>query len=230
MGDFWQLDLDGSYSEAERENTWAAVMTEVYPQYSTYDMRDGVQPSVTVSINTADPAIQFAPDWLGGAHDGPENLDDELYAVSADLGRSLDAGFLTGLKTGLRYSARDKSHRRNSWNQFPAAGGVDIPDDMLTSYQVDAFTAPWVLTGDFDSLAELVYGGFTDPGDSEVLEDRWQVEEDVIEAYLKFNFSTDALGVPLEGNLGARYVDVETDSGGFESVGGGPLDLYHGTA
>ena len=223
MGDFWQLDLDGSYSEAERENTWAAVMTEVYPQYSTYDMRDGVQPSVTVSINTADPAIQFAPDWLGGAHDGPENLDDELYAVSADLGRSLDAGFLTGLKTGLRYSARDKSHRRNSWNQFPAAGGVDIPDDMLTSYQVDAFTAPWVLTGDFDSLAELVYGGFTDPGDSEVLEDRWQVEEDVIEAYLKFNFSTDALGVPLEGNLGARYVDVETDSGGFESVGGGPL-------
>lgn len=222
-GDVWTLDLDASYSQAERENTWQAVMTEVYPESADYDMRDGVQPSVIVSIDSADPTIQFAPDWLGGAHEGPEQVDDDLYALQADLGRSLDAGLLSGIQGGLRYSNREKAHRRNSWNQFPAAGGVAIPADMLSSYTVSAFTVPRVLTGSFDDLAEFVYGGFADPGNSEVLEDRWQVDEDVIEAYVKLDFATEAFGVPVEGNFGARYVDVDTESGGFETVGSGPL-------
>ncbi len=223
-GDVWVLDLDASYSQAERQNTWQAVMTEVYPQFSDYDMQDGVQPSVTVSSDTADPAGQFAPDWLAGVHDGPEQVDDDLYALQADLGRSLDQDFLSAIQGGLRYSGREKKHRRNSWNQFAPAGGIAIPADMLSSYSVAAFTVPRVLTGNFDELAEYVYGGFIDPGNSEALEDRWQVDEDVIEAYVKLDFVTEAFGVPLEGNFGARYVDVDTESGGFESVGGGPFE------
>jgi TonB-dependent receptor len=108
--------------------------------------------------------------------------------------------------------------------QFAPVGGVLIPAEMLTSYAVEAFSVPRVLTGDFAALAETVYGGFSDPGNSEVLEDRWQVEEDVIAAYLKFDFAGDAFGVPMEGNIGARVVDVDTSSLGFESVGGGPFE------
>jgi TonB-dependent receptor len=56
-----------------------------------------------------------------------------------------------------------------------------------------------------------------------VLEDRWIVDEDVFEAFAKWDFSAELFGVPVGGNMGARFVDVETDSSGYESVGGGPL-------
>jgi TonB-dependent receptor len=224
-GEVWLLELDGSYSEAERENTWAAVMTELNPQFTTFEMRDGIEPSVTVSEDTADPANQFAPDWLAGVHAGPEKVDDTLYAFRADLSRELGGGesFLNGFSTGVRYSTREKKHRSSTWNQFAPAGGISIPADMLSSYTVQAFTVPGVLTGDFAALSEFVYGGFNDPGNSEVLEDRWQVDEDVVEAYAKLDFASDALGIPMEGNVGARLVQVDTTSAGFESVGGGPL-------
>lgn len=223
-GEVWTLALDGSYSQAERENTWQAVMTELYPQFTTYDMRDGVEPSVAVSQDTADLSSQFAPDWLAGAHDGPENLDDRLYAFQADLSRELnDTGMLTGFSSGVRYSDREKKHRRASWNQFAPTGGMQIPADMLSSYSVSAFQVPRVLTGDFSALADFVYGGFTDPGNADLLEDRWRVEEDVIEAYAMVSFSSEGLGVPMEGNVGARLVDVGTTSFGYETVGDGPL-------
>ena len=225
IGEVWSLELDGSYSEAERENTWAAVMTELYPQFTSFEMRDGMDPSVVVSDDTADTANQFAPDWLAGVHDGPEKVDDNLYAFRADLSRELGSGesLLNGFSTGVRYATREKKHRRSSWNQFAPAGGVLIPADMLNSYAVKAFSAPRVLTGDFAALSEFVYGGFSDPGNSEVLDDRWEVDEDVIEVYAKLDFASDAFGMPMEGNFGARLVDVDTASFGFESVGGGPL-------
>ncbi|MGH8166132.1 MAG: TonB-dependent receptor domain-containing protein, partial [Woeseiaceae bacterium] len=221
----WALELDGSYSAAERENTWAAVMTELYPQFTTYAMQNGVDPSVTVSDDTADTANQFAPDWLAGVHDGPETIDDQLYAAQADLSRELggDGEILRGFSTGVRYSGREKKHRRSTWNQFAPAGGVLIPADMLTSYEVNAFSVPRVLTGEFGALAEFVYGGFSDPGNTEVLDDRWVVEEDVLEAYAMVDFTSDAFGMPMEGNFGARLVDVNTTSSGFETVGDGPL-------
>jgi hypothetical protein len=118
----WRLELDGSYSKAERDNTWAAVMTEAYPEFSTWDMRAGVEPSVTVSQNTADVNNQFAPDWLAGPHDGPETIDDELYAFAGNLLREVDEG--SAVSAGLRISTREKSHTRKSWNQFTPAGGL----------------------------------------------------------------------------------------------------------
>lgn len=224
-GEVWTLALDASYSQAERENTWKAVMTELNPESTTFDMRGSIEPFVTASEDTADPSSQFAPDWLAGVHAGPEDVDDELYALQADLSRELASeGFLTGFSSGVRYSEREKKHSGHTWNQFPAAGGVQVPADMLSAYDVSAFQVPRMLTADFDALAELLYGGFSDPGNSEALQDRWRVEEEVIEAYAMVNFGSDALGWPMEGNFGARLVDVDTTSFGFESVGGGPLE------
>lgn len=219
--DVWRFALDGSYSKAERDNIWQAVRTELYPEFTSFDLRAGIEPWITVSENTADPANQFAADWLAGNHAGPEFVDDELYAFRADLARQLaDEGEFSA---GVRYSNREKSHRGHSWDQFTPAGGLQIPADMLSSYTIGAFNVPPLLTGDFQELAEFLYGGFTDPGDSEAIEDRWQVDEDVFEAYVKWTFGGELFGSEVDGNMGARLVDVDTKSSGFESVGGGPL-------
>lgn len=220
-GDAWELAVDASFSDAQRDNTWQAVLTELYPEFSEFDMRAGVTPSVVLSEDTADVTNQFAPDWLAGIHDGPESIDDELSALQADFMRELgDDGYFRAFSVGLRVSDRDKKHRRSSWNQNTPAGGLQIPSDMLSSYSVSGFMVPNMLTGDFNQLAQFLYGGFSDPGNSEVLEDRWQVEEDVLEGYVKLDFATDA----MSGNIGVRFVDVDTASSGFESVAGGPLN------
>ncbi len=219
-GDAWEFAVDFSYSDANRDNTWQAVQTELYPEFSEFDMRAGVLPSVVLSEDTSDVTNQFAPDWLAGTHDGPEVVDDTLSALQADYLRELgDDGFLRGFSVGLRLLDREKAHRRNSWNQWTPAGGLQIPSDMLSSYAISAFTVPNMLTGNFNQLADFLYGGFSDPGGSEVLEDRWQVEEDVVAGYLKLDFGTAA----MSGNVGIRVVDVTTASSGYESVGGGPL-------
>jgi TonB-dependent receptor len=184
-------------------------------------MRSGVEPSVTVSQNTADVNNQFAADWLAGPHDGPETIDDELYAFAGKLVGEVDEG--SAVSAGVRLSTREKKHTRHSWNQFTPAGGLLIPAGMLSSYEVHAFTVPPVLNGNFEELAEYLYGGFSDPGGSEALADRWSVDEDVFEFFAKWDYSSEMFGVPVDGNIGARYVNVETESFGYETVGSGPL-------
>jgi len=220
--DAWTLALDGSYSKAERDNIWAAARTEAYPEWSTYDMRANILPIVTVSDDTADPNNQYAADWLSGIHDGPEYIDDELYALRADISREVGQDGL--ISAGLRISDREKNHSRNSWDQWTPAGGLQVPPDLLSSYDISAFEVPTILTGDYNALVDYLYGGWNDPGNSEQLEDRWIVDEDVTEFYAKWDFSGELFGWPMGGNLGARWVDVETKSSGYESVGGGPLN------
>lgn len=214
------LTGDISYSEADRENIWRAVQLPTFPASLSFDTRAGNTPFVTTSSNPADTTIQFAPDWRGGGHDGPENIHDELTAAAFNMRYDFgDTGF-TSFQAGVRASARTKSHHRFSTTPFTALGGVAIPANLLRNYQISAFTVPTILDGDFEAIYNLAYGSVTPV---ENLGDRWSVDEDVIEGFAMAEFSSDGFGLPMRGNFGVRVVRVETSSSGFESVGGGPL-------
>lgn len=216
----WTVLGDLSYSKAERDNTWQAVFTEVYPNLLSFDMRSGVTPSVTTSSDPADPTIQTLPGWVPGQTDGG-HLEDELMAARFDAKRWLgDAGF-TEVSFGARVSDRSKGYRMTQWFQAPII--TALPANLLSSFSVDDFTAPPLLNGDFDALAQAAYGGFVEPAGSEVLGSRWDVEEQVAEAYVKADFASQWGDMPLTGNVGVRVVATETSSSGFESVNGGPL-------
>lgn len=209
---------DLSYSEADRQNTWRAVQLPTFPASLSFDTRAGVVPFVTTSSNPADTSSQFAPSSRNGSHDGPENIHDELTAGALNFGYDIGENGITGLEFGLRASMRTKSHYRFSGT--PTSPGVAIPSNLLWNYQIDAFTVPTILDGDFGAIFNLAYGNSIPL--TENLADRWSVDEDVIEGFGMAEFAFDA-GVPLRGNVGVRVVSVETSSSGFESVGGGPL-------
>ncbi|MDB5430052.1 MAG: TonB-dependent receptor [Caulobacter sp.] len=222
-GDGWTIAGDISYSKAERDNTWQAVLTELYPNTLSFDWRDGVTPFVTVSSNTADPTIQFAPGYRPGIHDGPEHLGDELTAVALDFKRDFgDEGF-TSAEFGLRGSDRTKDHTRTSWNQPVLGGGVLLPANLLYSYNAPGLNVPGVLTtNNFGALVTAAYGpggfnsalAFNDPLQA------WSVQERDYEGYAKLNFRHDAFGVPMSGNIGVRVVNVRNTSDGNQSVAG----------
>jgi len=219
-GDLWQFDVDASYSEGERNNVWQAAYIEVYPEFTDWDMRAGVTPFITTSMDPADPSIQFAADWLAGESAGPELVDDELTAVAANFEREMaNEGFLRSFSAGARVSNRVKSRQRNAWTQSPPAGGLQIPADMLSSFSIRAFNVPDMLNGNFREISNFLYGGFSDPGGTEDLNSRWKVEEDVLEAFVKLDFD---MGDRVSGNIGARLVDVDVASSGYEWVGAEP--------
>lgn len=219
-GDRWTIAGDISYSQAERENIWKAVRTEVYPDWMTWDTRGGRLPTITTSV---DPTTlpQFAPDYRGGSVDGPENLNDELTAGALDFARALDGGFLNSVQFGARVSTRTKKHDR--MEMFPAApaGGVEIPAELFRVYNVKSVNLPPVLLGNYDEIARLAYGSALDPSNAtENLSQRWKVKEDVTEGYVKLNFESLAITQRMSGNIGVRLVDVKTSSDGYQQASG----------
>lgn len=226
--DTWVIAGDLSYSEAERENIWQAVRTEIYPTSTTFDTRNNTVPTI---ITSEDPTTldQFAPDYRGGSSDGPEHLNDELAAASLDFMRKFD-GVFKALQFGARLSDRTKEHDRFEWFMSAPMGGVLIPAEFFTVYNVDSVNLPPVLLGDFNRIATLAYGaGALDPSNAtENLAQNWQVSEDVLEGYLKLGFGR---GERVSGNIGVRFLDVTTTADGYQQATGGtalaPVTVEH---
>lgn len=218
-GEAWAISADLSYSEAERENIWQAVRTEVYPTSTTFDTRDSTRPTV---ITSEDPTTlpQFAPDYRGGSSDGPEHLNDELTAGALDFLRRFEGAAINALQFGARLSDRTKDHDRFEWFMSAPAGGVLIPADLFTVYNVGSVNIPPVLLGDFDTIARLAYGDAAlDPSNAtENLSQNWNVNEEVIEGYVKLGFGG---GERWAGNIGVRFLDVTTTSEGYQQATGG---------
>jgi TonB-dependent receptor len=75
--------------------------------------------------------------------------------------------------------------------------------------------------GNFNKLASLVYGNFaTVPDGANQLAQEWRVHEGDFEAYGKLDFGANWGNVPVDGNLGARFVSETTRSSGFETTDG----------
>jgi len=156
-GEQWSVTGDLSYSQAERENIWQSVRTEVYPSSMTWDTSSAGLPTVSTS---EDPTTlpQIAPDYRGGNSDGPEHLRDELVAGTIDVSRSLDGSFFSAVSLGARRSDRTKKHDRFEWTLAAPAGGVLIPSNLFKAYRVGSVNVPLVLTGNFDEIAVAAYG------------------------------------------------------------------------
>ena len=216
----WTINADLSHSDATRTNRWAAFRSEVYPATSRWDMSADNTPGWFTSINPADPAIQSAPGWLTGISDGPDNLEDKLSAVRLDFQRAFDDDF--NVSFGVRFSDRNKDFFRRHQEYTSTVTG-NLPATLFTHYEVKEFNAPPLLNGDFDELAEFVYGGMPVDPNAIVADSVWGVDEAVSEGYVKIRFGGTIGSKTLNGNLGVRVVSTDTDSTGFGSVNGGAL-------
>ena len=220
-GEQWSVAGDLSYSQAERENIWQSVRTEVYPASMSWDTSSGGLPTVNTSEDpTALP--QVAPDYRGGNSDGPEHLRDELVAGTIDVSRRLDGAFFSAVSLGVRRSDRTKKHDRFEWTLAAPAGGVLIPSNLFNVYRVGSVNVPPVLTGNFDEIAAAAYGpGALDPDNAvENLSQRWRVKEEVSEGYLKLAFDSSAVTQRMSGSLGVRVVGAKTTSEGYQQQTG----------
>lgn len=220
-GDQWSFVTDLSFSEAKRENIWQAVDLVSFPATTSYNWENASTPTVAVSTTAFDGPP--APSWNGSAGQsaGPESLNDEIGALAATLTRKFDAGVLTGIDIGARYATRTKKHEYFSWNQ----PGLDAPlsayDGMLPRFTIPDMNVPTALNGNLTDLAQVAIGGFNRSLAREDILQRWKVEEDVTEGFLRATFESQTSGgTTLKGNVGARVVKVDTTSTGYDQIAG----------
>lgn len=222
--DVWKLRGDLSFSDAQRTNRWQAIFTEAYPATTTFSTGAGHAPSVSTSGNPADPNAQYAPSYIWGESDGPIYLSDTLGAAQFDLTRTLHTEWFTSLDFGARYSDRVKGQNYYQWYEGPGAGGsgIAIPASMLSEFSIKGLNVPGILNGNFNQIANYVYGGFHQPANAFLPSNYWRVHEKDIEGYAKVNFSHDIGNVPMIGNAGVRVISVRTNSYGYSQENGGP--------
>ena len=247
--DQWTVAGDVSYSKAERENNWRAVRLDSSPSSLSYDVRDGVKPTVTTSqdtISLTQNVWNGSRSSNGGQNDGLENLNDELVAGAVDFTRDLEGTPFKSFQFGFRASDRTKDHDQAQWFTCANPGNLaniydsslqdqwgnclqstTAPASLFTAYKISGFNVPAILTGDLDAVGRAVYGdhAFDYANARDNLAQRWKVNEKVAEAYGKLNFAADSFaGSWATGNVGVRVVTTKTSSDGYQQNAG--LDTF----
>jgi iron complex outermembrane recepter protein len=229
----WAVTGDLSYSQAERLNRWQSIETENYPPTMTFSTGADVTPSVTTpGYDPGAPANQTLQSYVPGESAGPEHTLDHITAGQLDATRSFDGSFFTDIDFGARLSERTKEHTDYQWNYNPVIGALPAAD--LSEFNVKGFTVPSMVYGNFNQLFPLAYGSQAyeaPPPGSEQLGQAWKVHLADFEAYMKTDFSHDFGFVPMTGDLGVRFVDVDSSSSGYQTTNGGasytPLTVDH---
>jgi TonB-dependent receptor len=189
----------------------------------TIDTSSGVTPSLSTSSNPANVNEQSAPGWLTGTADGPDDLNDALFAARLDFERQYEGDNLKSIKFGARFSQRKKDYLHRHQDYTSLVTGT-LPASLFTNFEVTEFDAPELLNGNYDEIVDFVYGGMPVDNDAIVQSATWDVQEEVYEAYGLVRFGGSLGSVPFSGNAGVRFVETRTRSGGYGSTNGGTLE------
>jgi TonB-dependent receptor len=172
---------------------------------------------------------------LEGWNGALSHLLDTLKSEKLDAARDIESDFLTQIKVGIRATERQKD---DAGAGPQSAGGSDsvstgaatnavpaptplhyatgaVPASWFTSYNYKAFTAPTMLSGNYDAIMNAIYGP---AGAAQADPDMWKtpftshVSETAEDAYVMANFATTLASHDITGNFGVHVLHVDTRS------------------
>lgn len=174
------------------------------------------------------------------ARDTENNFDNSEYTQKVDFTYTLDEGFFSSLKFGIRLSQRSNERNRKSQStqQFPGRTNtagvaqltqflVPTPGDFFDfnsggSYLDNFLTLDGSISQNqrplLRDLLNLQTDGLVDPLQG------FKVEENTEAIYLRADFDTEILGVPMRGNFGYRLIRTDQLASGNEVLGDGSLN------
>ena len=149
-------------------------------------------------------------------------FEEELTTVQIGASRDLDFGILTGIDFGLQYSDRSKSKDNGGFYLTAPTWPDDgpIPDQYrVGSTDLSAFGLGTMVA--YDGIG-LFDSGFYTSSDAAMLSpdregDSYVIDEELLTAYFKFDFSAEMGSIPVTGNFGVQVVSVDQTGSGFSS-------------
>jgi TonB-dependent receptor len=159
---------------------------------------------------------------------------DEIGAARFDVTYELNGGFLTALKTGVRYSDHERTNDANNNSDLPIPIAYDgrTPAQLIAAanrdcrrpFSTSSFMTEsptnvnsWALWNN-DCVFRTYTGQDTLPlkADSRGPEDI-DVTEKITAFYVMSNFASELWSKPMTGNFGVRYVRTTVDSKGYRA-------------
>ncbi len=141
-------------------------------------------------------------------------FDEELTTIKLSASRDLDLGILSSVDFGVHYSDRSKSKDNGGFYLTSPTWPNDglIPDEFRVGVtDMSAFGLGNVVAyngiGLFDS-------GYYTVSDAALLSpdregDSYTIEEELLSAYVKFEFDTEIGDIPVSGNFGVQVISAD---------------------
>lgn len=233
--DVWGLELDVSYSRAERHDDLIESYsgTGFTPANGATDTLGFSQDSegffrFTPTLDYSD-VSQFVltdPQGWGGSNGlvqagfiNSPDTEDELWHLKASANRYLD-GFFSNFEVGVDYSMREKT--RNIDQRFlvlpNGAETAPIPQAALLSETAGLGFLGIPAQVTYDPLYLLNNGVyeevFVSLSSFSVAQD-WTADEDVIVSYARLDIDGELGSIPVSGNVGVQAVYTDQTSSGF---------------
>ncbi|MBL8266681.1 TonB-dependent receptor [Steroidobacter sp.] len=226
--DAWAVDLDLSYSKAERDQsqleTYAGLLG---PQSIGFDIPVNSRFGRYTLPNLADAGTVYLWDPQGWNHDGRiENSEqeDEIKAARLNLGRSFDNAVISGFDVGANFNRRTKDKRATVYF-------ADLLNDRTpVTLNGSALRSPTSLG--FAGISNVItfnprrvinsglYDIYVSESNDDLRKD-YTVDEDVDTYYARLNLNIAASDrIKLRGNVGVQYIRTDQSSTGFNASGG----------
>ncbi|WP_219993871.1 TonB-dependent receptor [Aestuariibacter sp. GS-14] len=232
-----EWDINGllGYSGAERDAETTNLKHTAYAPSRTRFTSTGAETIPSDNENTIDMFNSPESYSFDYYEVNREAISDDKYAAQLDFSRDLNLAFIPALSQvqfGLRYTDKSKERDYGS-NRItgPAEGDSSWSGTrVLTDSQLNTLSeltggsgflsgvagkAEWSQISNQWARSNLRYSGFSvDFTPSEF----YRVDEEVIALYAMTNFEFDIASMPVNANVGARYLDTSVLSFGYHQV------------
>ena len=228
IGESWVAEIDLSTSTVDRQDT----ILETYSGTGTAGA--GAEDNLTFTadgstgfrfgsiLDYTDPnqiMLTSPQGWAGdivpGGQVGYDNrpaIEDDLEQINLSLERELDS-VISNVTFGVNIATREKKKTANEFFLALANGATEAPiANPLGVTDLSFLGIPGMIS--YDPRAEIAAGTYVrrrNPN-ADVVVKAWQVQEDVNTYYVKFGLDTELGSLPLSGNFGFQYMDVEQSS------------------
>ncbi|WP_448577776.1 TonB-dependent receptor [Thermaurantiacus sp.] len=169
-------------------------------------------------------------DIVPGGQDGYYNnrsIKDEIIAARLEFENDLGGRFLRSVQYGMNYSFRTKRLTPDEFFLQLKANtdgktSVPVPNEFrLGTTALDFLGVPGMIS--YDPIALLnsgIYNLVRNPN-ADVNTKAWEVDENVLTGYVKFNIDSELSFARLTGNFGVQMVQTDQSSDGLASSGTG---------
>ncbi len=190
-----------------RDPSLLDTLTYTFPANGEYSINAGIDYTNPANIVLADPGGWGQVGFIKEPH-----IEDDLQQIRAEAEYDLDTGFIESVVVGGLLTDREKSFDTNE-NFIRVGSGFTGDEATLPAGAVLGATD----TGDiglnivaYDPSQLIANGTYRLEAANSVA---WLVEEDITTLYGMVNLSSDG-SIPIRGNIGLQYVDVEQSSTG----------------
>lgn len=233
INDNWTATLDLSHSGVDRDDqilesySGLGPSDQGYVDVANFFSTDQGGIFANNAVNYADQSQFVITDplgWGGGAPEGQQvgylnqpSIEDTLNQITISAERELN-GVISSVKLGANFKNREKSKIADEFILDIPGSTRDNPiRTMALPNSIGTANLDFLGLGGlaaYDPRDILNSGGFAllRNANADVTEKSWEVEEDVLTAFLQFGINTELAGKELTGNFGVQVVNTDQES------------------